>query len=124
MAFAKKDQNSADAAKVSQTGTGETDMTIAGIGSRQASGQIRENRESRALVVVTPAASTARPTSDRPRTARAVSAAPFLAHLVAMREQAPQTRTRRRAEPAEATRIYQSQTITAPVNGQQMSRRV
>lgn len=99
-------------------------MTIAGISSRQASAQIRENRGSRALVPVTPATATARPEPDHPRAARPASTTPFLAHLVAMREQAPQTRTRRRAEPAEAVRIYQSQTMTAPANGQQMSRLV
>ncbi len=99
-------------------------MTIAGIGNRQASGQIRENRESRALVAVAPVKPTTRPQSDRPRDARPASTAPFLAHLVAMREQAPQTRTRRRAEPAEAIQVYQSQTMTAPVNGRQMSRLV
>ncbi|HEY1154072.1 MAG TPA: hypothetical protein VGE73_09490 [Pseudolabrys sp.] len=99
-------------------------MTIAGIGSRQASGHIRDNRESRALVAVAPVKPTARPQSDRPRAARPASTAPFLAHLVATREQAPQTRTRRRVEPAEAIQIYRSQTMTAPVNGQQMSRLV
>jgi len=98
-------------------------MTIAGIGSRQASGHIRDNRESRALVAVAPVKPT-RPQSDRPRAARPASTAPFLAHLVATREQAPQTRTRRRVEPAEAIQIYRSQTMTAPVNGQQMSRLV
>ena len=99
-------------------------MTIAGIGSRQASAQIRDIRSSRALVPVTPAAATARPEPDHPRAARPASTAPFLAHLVAMREQAPQTRTRRCAEPAEAIRIYQMQTMTAPASGQQMSRLV
>lgn len=32
--------------------------------------------------------------------------APFLAHLIAMARQAPQTRMRRRAEPGEATAAY------------------
>jgi hypothetical protein len=33
-------------------------------------------------------------------------AAPFLAHLIATAQQAPQTRARRRAEPQDATTIY------------------
>lgn len=40
-------------------------------------------------------------------------AAPFLAHLIATRIQAPQTRTRRRAEPEEAMAAYGA-TTTAP----------
>ena len=54
-------------------------MTIAGIGSRQASGHIRDNRESRALVAVAPVKPTDRPQSDRPRDDRPASTAPFLA---------------------------------------------
>ena len=34
--------------------------------------------------------------------------APFLAHLIAVNQQAPQTRVRRRAEPDEAIRSYQA----------------
>jgi len=39
--------------------------------------------------------------------------APFVAHLLAMRMQAPQTRERRRAEPEEATVVYRSMTKPA-----------
>lgn len=39
--------------------------------------------------------------------------ASFLAHLIAMRMQAPQTRERRRAEPDEAIAVYRS--MTKPV---------
>jgi len=39
--------------------------------------------------------------------------APFVAHLIATRMQAPQTRSRRRAEPEEATEVYRS--MTKPV---------
>lgn len=102
-------------------------MTITGITSRQTSVQVRENRASRALVAVTPVHPSARPTHDQPRTAArpASSAVPFLAHLVAMRDQAPQTRERRRAEPAEAIQIYQAQTMPAAgTPGGQMSRLV
>lgn len=98
-------------------------MTTTGI-SRQTSARVQEDRTGRALTVVTPV----KPTTDREhdeRTARqpTASAVPFLAHLVAMRDQAPQTRERRRAEPAEAIQIYQAQTMTAPATpGRQMSR--
>jgi hypothetical protein len=36
--------------------------------------------------------------------------APFLAHLLATRMQAPQTRARRRAQPEEASAVYRSMT--------------
>jgi hypothetical protein len=36
------------------------------------------------------------------------SSADFLAHLIAIDQQAPQTRTRRRAEPAQATLAYRA----------------
>jgi hypothetical protein len=39
--------------------------------------------------------------------------APFVAHLIATRMQAPQTRERRRAEPDEAIAVYRS--MTKPV---------
>ena len=47
-----------------------------------------------------------------PRLARHPSA-PFVAHLIATRMLAPQTRERRRAEPEEATAVYRS--MTKPV---------
>jgi hypothetical protein len=64
--------------------------------------------ESRALVPVAPAAPTERPLvlARRP-------AAPFLAHLIATRMQAPQTRERRRAEPEEAIAAYATLTALA-----------
>jgi hypothetical protein len=40
-------------------------------------------------------------------------AAPFVAHLIATRMQAPQTRERRRAEPDEAIAVYRSMTKPA-----------
>lgn len=56
--------------------------------------------QSRALVPVTP---------SRPRAgsmARPTPSAPFLAQLIATAQQAPQTRVRRRAEPAYACAAY------------------
>lgn len=41
--------------------------------------------------------------------------APFVAHLLATRMQAPQTRARRRAEPKEVLAVYRS--MTKPVMG-------
>lgn len=91
--------------------------------NRQTSARVLENQPSRALVAVTPVKLPPRPEADPPRTTTRPSAVPFLAHLVAMRDQAPQTRQRRRAEPAEAIQIYQAQTVTAPATpGRQMSR--
>jgi hypothetical protein len=56
---------------------------------------------SRALVVV----EAPEPTQDRPMAYRN---APFLAQLIATKDKLPQTRSRRRAEPAEAVAIYRA----------------
>lgn len=56
--------------------------------------------ESRALVVLTPAAAPSEPCGYRQ--------AAFLAHLIATKEQVPQTRERRRAEPGEAIAAYRA----------------
>jgi hypothetical protein len=56
---------------------------------------------SRALVALTPAA-----VADK--TLQACHQAPFLAQLLAMKDQHPQTRERRRAEPDEALAAYRA----------------
>ena len=56
--------------------------------------------ESRALVVLAPAATQAPSASYR--------RAQFLAHLIATKDMLPQTRERRRAEPAEAIAAYRA----------------
>lgn len=63
--------------------------------------------ESRALVVVeTPAAQENQENKQgRPMAYRD---APFMAQLIATKAQMPQTRTRRRAEPAEALAVYRA----------------
>jgi hypothetical protein len=62
--------------------------------------------DSRALVVVTPAAA--------PEPSVNYRQAPFLAHLIATKDRLPQTRERRRAEPAEAIAAYRAvEAITA-----------
>ena len=66
-----------------------------------AAGETAEpNSESRALVVSAPAATHATRTPHRQAT--------FLAHLIATKEHAPQTRERRRAEPGEALAAYRA----------------
>ena len=55
--------------------------------------------QSRALIPLQPIAP-----GDTPLRTRTQAA--YLAHLIATREQAPQTRERRRAEPAEAIAVY------------------
>jgi hypothetical protein len=55
---------------------------------------------SRALVAPTPAAAPGEP--------RGYRQAAFLAHLIATKEQLPQTRERRRAEPGEAVAAYRA----------------
>ena len=52
--------------------------------------------------------------SERPPQSARHPSAPFVAHLLATRMQAPQTRARRRAEPAEAIAVYRS--MTKPVS--------
>jgi hypothetical protein len=61
---------------------------------------------SRALVVVEPPAPRERPAPHRQ--------APFLAQLIATKAQHPQTRARRRAEPAEAIAAYRA--VAARIN--------
>jgi len=56
--------------------------------------------ECRALVALTPAAAPSQSTVYRDVV--------FLAHLIATKEQAPQTRERRRAEPADAIAAYRA----------------
>jgi hypothetical protein len=56
---------------------------------------------SRALVALSPA------TAMR-EAPQAYCQAPFLAHLLAMKDQHPQTRERRRAEPNEAIAVYRA----------------
>ena len=57
----------------------------------------------RALVATTPP----RPSeSDAERLVRRHAHAPFLAHLIATRDDLPETRRRRRAEPARVARLY------------------
>jgi len=67
--------------------------------------------ESRALTVIEPAAPSARavPLSRYP-------AAPFLAHLIASRMQAPQTRALRRATPEDAMAAYASRPAGRSLN--------
>ena len=58
--------------------------------------------ESRALVSVTPVVASEHDAAARYRPAE------FLAHLIAMKEQHPQTRERRRVAPAEAIAAYRA----------------
>ncbi|HVZ53985.1 MAG TPA: hypothetical protein VG986_18595 [Pseudolabrys sp.] len=73
-----------------------------GGGQNAASSQagVNPGGESRALVLSEPRSARERPAPYREST--------FLAHLIATREQLPQTRARRRAEPDEAVRAYQA----------------
>ena len=65
--------------------------------------------ESRALVAIRPVAPI-----ELNRTARPYPLASFLAHLIAVRERAPQTRRRGRAAPAEASAAYAARQTRAP----------
>ena len=62
--------------------------------------------ESRALVATTPACSREPPSVYRQT--------PFLAQLIATRDQLPQMRERRRAEPGESIAAYQAAAILVP----------
>jgi hypothetical protein len=77
------------------------------VNSRDAvSAPAKQDKNSRALVVATPADAQARTVNYRQ--------APFLAHLIATKDQFPQTRQRRRAEPTEAIAAYRAvEAITA-----------
>jgi hypothetical protein len=78
---------------------------------------VEEIAASRAPVAVPPvaAAQTNRGPAHRP--------AAFLAHLIAVKAQHPQTRERRRAEPGEAVRAYQAAILAKPaISGKILSR--
>lgn len=94
-------------------------MRIGGIGgpaigpaARRAASERREpegaEAQTRALIAIEATA-----TSERVVSLTRHPAAPFLAHLIATRIQAPQTRARRRAEPEEALAAYGA-TMKAP----------
>jgi hypothetical protein len=74
-----------------QTGRTPRDATLA---------PVEHEPDSRALVVVAPAA-----VHEPPANYRQVA---FLAHLIAAKDQLPQTRERRRAEPGEAIAAYRA----------------
>jgi hypothetical protein len=86
---------------------------------RTASAERREapSAPARALVAVEAVAP-----SERICVPRRGPLAPFLAHLIATRAQAPQTRTRRRGEPHDALAAYG--TRPAPARGRHLSRDV
>jgi hypothetical protein len=78
--------------------------TIVAAGSaprREASTPREPKSSSRALIPLMPVAPSEAPVRGRARTD-----AGFLAHLIATDQKAPQTRERRRAEPAEAIAVY------------------
>jgi hypothetical protein len=65
--------------------------------------------ESRALVAIRPVAPI-----ELTRVARPYPLASFLAHLIAVRERAPQTRRRGRTSPADASAAYTARQANAP----------
>ena len=72
--------------------------------------------ESRALIPLQPIERSDTPLRARPQAA-------FLAHLIATKEQAPQTRERRRAEPQDAMALYAAATAgPAAPSGTRLSR--
>lgn len=68
-----------------------------------AGGEANDTAPGRALMVVHPAARAEPSSLSSGRTS-----ADFLAHLIATDQQAPQTRTRRRAEPGQASLAYRA----------------
>src|SRR4051794_18249442 len=77
--------------------------------AREATDGAPVQAESTALITIEPA----RTSENAPRLTRHPSAQ-FVAHLLATRMQAPQTRERRRAAPQEAIAVYRS--MTKPVS--------
>ena len=83
------------------------DIRQATLGSAAVAGgePVAAPAENRALIALTPAAPAAAvPTGYR----QAPLQAPFLAHLLAMKDQHAQTRERRRADPHEALTAYRA----------------
>jgi hypothetical protein len=69
-------------------------------GTARDAAPVEHHSDSRALVALTPAVMPAPQMSFRQ--------AAFLAHLIAVKDQLPQTRERRRAEPGEAIAAYRA----------------
>ncbi len=77
-----------------------------GFFQRETSGHSADDKpQGRALVLMAP--------TPAPEPAVRASRAVFLAHLIATKEQAPQTRERRRAEPQEAIAAYRAMAAIA-----------
>lgn len=74
---------------------------------------------STALVPVTPAPAAPRISGGGTRPDPA-----FVAHLIAVAQQAPQTRTLRRASPEEAQTHYRAQPLSAAAHGLRMSKTI
>jgi hypothetical protein len=72
---------------------------------------------SQALVRIAPIEMAERPSSSCSR----MPAATFIAHLIAIRDRAPQTRQRRRAEPADAADAYATVMRRKALTGRKMS---
>jgi hypothetical protein len=81
---------------------------------RQAAGEAHDAAPPVAQGTALVAIEAPRRSEHTPRPTRHPSA-PFVAHLLATRMQAPQTRARRRAEPEDAIAVYRS--MTKPVTG-------
>lgn len=82
-------------------GKGDGDGTAGATDPRRDKTEARKQR--RDLVLVGPAAK-----GERPRPRSRLLDALFVAHMVATRFQAPQTRAKRRADPADASASYRS----------------
>ena len=80
---------------------GEINRTTSGQTGRPARDAEPNGTESRALIALSPV-------TAREETAVNYRQAPFLAQLIATKDQLPQTRERRRAEPAEALAVYRA----------------
>lgn len=76
-------------------------------------------KASTALVPIAAPAAAPKPTHSLARPNPA-----FVAHLIAMAQQAPQTRTLRRASPEEAQAHYRAQPLSAAARGGMMSKTV
>jgi hypothetical protein len=108
-----------EASMVAIGAIGAATLSGIGIGARREPTAVAYPPQ-RALVALTPAPA-ANPERSGPVSAKAQATAPFLSHLIATAQGAPQTRERRQVDPNRATTTYATMMQAPAVSGRVVS---
>jgi hypothetical protein len=98
------------------SGIGTSTVTLRASRRDAAAPESAAATESRALIPVAAAAS-----GERSATLSRRPQAAFLAHLIATKDHAPQTRARRRAEPEEVSSVYEEASVRRGTTGRRLA---